>query len=185
MVNWHSYWILIFYLTKLQLTEINMENADINRETSYINFKIGKEHFAISVYKVLEIIQFEHITEIPNSSDFIRGVINFRGGIVPVIDMHKRFNLEKPEHESRMVVVVNMQNMENNVTIGLLVDRVVNVIEFNYKSIRAVPDLGIRYNPEFLEGFVEIKDQFIMIMNVDRVLKVSELSAVEEEVRIA
>jgi purine-binding chemotaxis protein CheW len=149
-----------------------MENSDINRETSYINFKIGKEHFAISVYKVLEIIQFEQITQIPNSSDFIRGVINFRGTIVPVIDMHKRFNIEKPENEIRMVVVVDMQNKENNVTMGLLVDQVVNVIEFNYKSIRSVPDL-------------EMDDHFIMIMNVDRVLSVSELSAVDEEVRIA
>jgi len=162
-----------------------MEYSDINRETSYINFKIGKEYFAISVYKVLEIIQFEQITQIPNSSDFIRGVINFRGSIVPVIDMHKRFNIEKPELENRMVVVVDMQNKENSVTMGLLVDEVVNVIEFNYKSIRVVPDLGIRYNPEFLTGFVEMGDQFIMIMNVDRVLSVSELSAVEEDVRIA
>ena len=162
-----------------------MENSDINRETSYINFKIGKESFAISVYKVLEIIQLEQITQIPNSSDFIRGVISFRGGIVPVIDMHKRFNLEKPDNECPMVVVVDMLNMEKNVTMGLLVDRVVNVIEFNYKSIRAVPDLGIRYNPEFLEGFVEINGQFIMIMNVDRVLSISELCAVDEEVRIA
>ena len=181
----HSFWILIFYLTKLQQTEKIMENSDINRENSYINFKIGKEYFAISVYKVLEIIQFEQITQIPNSSDFIRGVINFRGTIVPVIDMHKRFNIEKPENENRMVVVVDMQNKEYNVTMGLLVDQVVNVIEFNYKSIRSVPDLGIRYNPEFLEGFVEMDDHFIMIMNVDRVLSVSELSAVDEEVRIA
>jgi len=162
-----------------------MENSDINRETSYINFKIGKEYFAVSVYKVLEIIQFEQITRIPNSSDFIRGVINFRGGIVPVIDMHRRFNLEKCENESRMVVVVDVQNNGNNVTMGLLVDQVVIVIEFNYRSIRAVPDLGIRYNPEFLEGFVEIENQFIMIMNVDRVLSVSELSVIDEEVRIA
>jgi purine-binding chemotaxis protein CheW len=162
-----------------------METSDINKETSYINFKIGKEFFAISVYKVLEIIQFEQITEIPNSSDFIRGVINFRGGIVPVIDMHKRFNLQKWENESRMVVVVDVQNNGKNITMGLLVDQVVNVIEFSFKSIRAVPDLGIRYNPEFLEGFVEIKDQFIMIMNVDRVLSVNELAAVDDEVRTA
>jgi purine-binding chemotaxis protein CheW len=99
--------------------------------------------------------------------------------------MHKRFNLEKSENESRMVVVVDVHNRENNVTMGLLVDQVVNVIEFNYKSIRAVPDLGIRYNPEFLEGFVEMDGQFIMIMNVDRVLNVNELSALEEDVRIA
>jgi len=161
-----------------------MENSDINRETSYINFKIGKEYFAISVYKVLEIIQFEHITRIPNSSDFIKGVINFRGGIVPVIDMHKRFNLEKSENESRMVVVADIHNRENNVTMGLLVDQVVDVIEFAFKNIRAVPDLGIKYNPEFLEGFVEMNGRFIMIMNVDRVLSLSELSAIEEDVRV-
>jgi purine-binding chemotaxis protein CheW len=161
-----------------------MEHSEINRETSYINFKIGKENFAISVYKVLEIIQFEHITQIPNSSDYIRGVINFRGGIVPVIDMHKRFNLEGSEYESRMVVVADIQNKENNVTMGLLVDQVVDVIEFAFKNIRAVPDLGIKYNPEFLEGFVEMNGRFIMIMNVDRVLSISELSALEEDVRI-
>jgi purine-binding chemotaxis protein CheW len=156
-----------------------MENAYIDKETSYVNLKIGKENFAISVYKVLEILQFEHITEIPNSSDFIRGVINFRGTIVPVIDMHKRFNISQPESENRMVVVVDVKNNDNNVIMGLLVDQVVNVIEFCYKNIRAVPDLGIRYNPEFLEGFVDIQDQFIMIMNVDRVLSVGELSMVE------
>jgi purine-binding chemotaxis protein CheW len=156
-----------------------MENAYIDKETSYVNLKIGKEHFAISVYKVLEILQFEHITEIPNSSDFIRGVINFRGTIVPVIDMHKRFNIKEPETENRMVVIVDVKNKENNVIMGLLVDQVVNVIEFSYKNIRAVPDLGIRYNPEFLEGFVDIQNQFIMIMNVDRVLSVDELCIAE------
>jgi purine-binding chemotaxis protein CheW len=130
-----------------------MENEYIDRETSYINFKIGKENFAISVYKVLEIIQFEQITQIPNSSDFIRGVINFRGSIVPVINMHKRFNIGQQETETRMVVIVDVRNNDNDVIMGLLVDQVVNVIEFNYKSIRVLPDLGIRYNPEFLEGF--------------------------------
>jgi purine-binding chemotaxis protein CheW len=73
-----------------------------------------------------------------------------------------------------------VKNNENNVTMGLLVDQVVNVVEFSYKNIRVVPDLGIKYNPEFLEGFVEIQDQFLMIMNVDRVLSVGELSMVEE-----
>lgn len=162
-----------------------MENAYIDKETSYVNLRIGKENFAISVYKVLEIIQFEHITEIPNSSDFIRGVINFRGTIVPVIDMHKRFNITQPETENRMVVVVDVKNSDNNVIMGLLVDQVVNVVEFSYKNIRVVPDLGIKYNPEFLEGFVEIQNQFIMIMNVDRVLSVGELSMVEETTTVA
>ena len=70
---------------------------DIDKKTSYINLSIGTENFAISVYKVLEIIQFDEITRVPNSSDFVPGVLNFRGSIVPVIDMHKRFNVSSNE----------------------------------------------------------------------------------------
>jgi purine-binding chemotaxis protein CheW len=77
-----------------------------------------------------------------------------------------------------MVVVVDIKNKENNLLIGLLVDRVTDVIEFDLKSIKSVPDLGIKYNPEFLEGFIEQDERFIMVLNIDRVLNVSELSEV-------
>jgi purine-binding chemotaxis protein CheW len=155
-----------------------MENIDIDKKTSYINLRIGTEHFAISVYKVLEIIQFEHLTQVPNSSDFVPGVLNFRGSIVPVIDMHKRFNMKAVNNDEKMVVVVDVMNKDKNVLMGLLVDHVTDVIEFEYKSIKSVPDLGIKYNPEFLEGFIEEDDKFIMVLNIDRVLSVQELSEV-------
>jgi purine-binding chemotaxis protein CheW len=88
-----------------------MATLDIDKKTSYINLRIGSESFAISVYKVLEIIQFEHLTKVPNASDFVPGVLNFRGSIVPVIDMHKRFNTEASVSEDRMVVVVDMTRL--------------------------------------------------------------------------
>jgi purine-binding chemotaxis protein CheW len=157
-----------------------MAALDIDKKTSYINLKIGSENFAISVYKVLEIIQFEQLTKIPNASDFVPGVLNFRGSIVPVIDMHKRFNSEAQEGGERMVVVVDILNKEKNVLMGLLVDQVTDVIEFEYKSIKSVPDLGIKYNPEFIEGFIEQEDKFIMVLNIDRVLSVKELAEVSQ-----
>jgi purine-binding chemotaxis protein CheW len=155
-----------------------MATMDIDKKTSYINLRIGTEHFAISVYKVLEIIQFEELTKVPNSSDFVPGVLNFRGSIVPVIDMHKRFNVTTGDEQGRMVVVVDILNKDKNVLMGLLVDQVDDVLEFEYKSIKSVPDLGIKYNPEFLEGFIEQNDKFIMVLNIDRVLSVNELSEV-------
>ncbi len=151
---------------------------DIDKKTSYINLCIGSEHFAISVYKVLEIIQFEQLTCVPNTSDFVPGVLNFRGSIVPVIDMHKRLNATTTQGGDKMVVVVDIMNKEKNVLMGLLVDRVTDVIEFDYKSIKSVPDLGIKYNPDFLEGFIEDNGKFIMVLNIDRVLNVDELSEV-------
>lgn len=157
-----------------------METTQIDKKTSYINFKIGKEYFAISVYSVLEIIQLNKLTNIPNSSEFVLGVLNFRGSIVPVIDMHRRFNVKSINEKSKMVIIVDLKKKENNVLMGLEVDEVTDVISFDFKSIRAVPELGINYNPEFLEGIVEINQQFVMVLNVDRVLSVNELSEVHE-----
>jgi len=155
-----------------------MTTLDIDKKISYINLRIGTEYFAISVFKVLEIIQFEEMTKVPNSSDFVPGIINFRGSIVPVIDMYKRFNITLAQSVAPMVVVVDVLIKEKNVLMGLLVDQVTDVIEFEYAGIKAVPDLGIKYNPEFLEGFVEKNGKFIMVLNIDRVLNIEELAEV-------
>lgn len=157
-----------------------MITTDIDKKKSYVNLRIGTESFAISVFKVLEIIQFENITCVPNSSDFVPGVLNFRGSIVPVIDMHKRFNIESTGSSEKMVIIVDITNKDKNVLMGLLVDQVTDVIEFEYKDIKSVPDLGIKYNPEFLDGFIEMEGKFIMVLNIDRVLSIKELSEVTE-----
>ena len=152
-------------------------------KSSYIYFRIGKENYAIIVNKVLEILQSGKLTHIPNSSEYIKGVLNFRGEIVPVIDMHKRFNMKKAEGEdNRMIIVIDLETEKNNVLMGLLVDQVRDVIEIDYKTIRKVPDIGINYNPEFLEGMIEKDDQFILLLNVDKVLKVSELAEIQNVV---
>lgn len=181
MVNWPSFSTPIFYsIMQQNLSSIIMATMDIDKKTSYINLRIGTESFAISVYKVLEIIQFEQITRVPNSSDFVPGVLNFRGSIVPVIDMHKRFNMETTGSDDKMVVVVDVLNKDKSVLMGLLVDQVTDVLEFDFKSIKSVPDLGIKYNPEFLEGFIEQDGKFIMVLNIDRVLSVQELAEISQ-----
>lgn len=160
-----------------------MKTIEIDKKTSYINFRIGKENFAVSVYRVLEIIQLDQLTNIPNASDFILGVLNFRGSIVPVIDMHKRFELKQSEG-AKIVIIIDVENDDNNLLMGLQVDEVTDVIEFDYKSIKAIPDVGIQYNAEFLEGIIEINQEFVFILNIDKVLDMSELAelkAVVEE----
>ncbi len=157
-----------------------MAISDIDKKNSYINLTIGTENFAISVFKVLEILQLEGLTKVPNASDFVPGVINFRGSIVPIIDMHKRFNMKASDIADKMVVIADVTHKDKKVLMGLLVDHVNDVVEFEYASIKAVPDMGIKYNPEFIEGFVEIQDKFIMVLNIDRVLNIEELAVVNE-----
>jgi purine-binding chemotaxis protein CheW len=161
-----------------------MATNDIDKKTSYINLRIGSESFAISVFKVLEIIRLEQLTCVPNASDFVPGVLNFRGSIVPVIDMHKRFNVAESQGDDKMVVVVDVMNKEKSVLMGLLVDQVTDVIEFEFKDIKSVPDLGIKYNPEFLDGFIEMNGKFIMVLNIDRVLSVQELSEISQTTEV-
>jgi purine-binding chemotaxis protein CheW len=157
-----------------------MKTQDIDKRKSYVNFSIGKENFAIIVSRVLEILQLDQLTHVPNASDFVKGILNFRGSIVPVINLHKRFNFTQQDAEGNMVVVIEVLNNGNHVLMGLLVDEVTDVIEFEYKDIRAVPEIGIKYNPDFLEGFIERNGKFTMVLNLDRVLSVSELAEVNE-----
>lgn len=124
----------------------------------------------------MEIQQLEGLTKVPDASDFVPGVINFRGSIVPIIDMHKRFNMASADFTDKMVVIAHVTHKDKKVLMGLLVDHVDDVIEFEYASIKSVPDMGIKHNPEFIEGFIELQNKFIMVHNVDRVLNMEELS---------
>jgi len=151
---------------------------EVDKKNSFINITLGTEHFAISVYKVLEIIQYEELTIVPGVSDFVLGILNFRGSIVPVINMHQRFNMKAKNNTGKMIVVVDIINKDKHVLMGLLVDEVTDVVEFDYKSIKSVPDLGVKYNPEYIDGFIENNNKFIMVLNIDRVLNVKELSEI-------
>jgi purine-binding chemotaxis protein CheW len=157
-----------------------MNSHDIDQRKSYIYFSIGEENFAIIVNRVLEILHHEQLTHVPNASDYIKGILNFRGAIVPIINLPKRFNFAQHESESKMVIVVEIVHQDNHVPMGLLVDEVTDVIEIEYKDIRSVPEIGIKYNPDFLEGFIEIQGKFIMVLDVDRVLSVPELAEIRE-----
>jgi purine-binding chemotaxis protein CheW len=157
-----------------------MKTSDIDKKKSYINFSMGMENFAIIVNRVLEILHLQQLTHVPNASDFVKGILNFRGAIVPVINLHKRFHFNQQEDEGNMIIVVEVKHNDNHVLMGLLVDEVTDVIEFEYKDIRAVPEIGIKYNPDFLEGFIEMNGKFTMVLDVDRVLSVSELAEVNE-----
>jgi len=155
-----------------------MKNHDLDKSRSYVQFGLGNEDFAIIVTRVLEILHPERLTQVPNSSPFVEGILNFRGSIVPVINLHKRFNFIDQDSENKMVIVIEVVCDENTVLMGLLVDEVSEVIERELKDLRTVPDKGIQYNPDFLEGFIESQGRFIMILNVDRVMNVSELSEI-------
>ena len=124
-------------------------------------------------------MELPQLTIVPNSSEHIKGVLNFRGGIVPVINLHKRFNLKSDEDNRGMVIIINLETNDSQMHLGLMVDEVSSVIEFKMKDIRNIPDMGINYNSDFLIGMIEMEEKFMMILNIDTVFNLEELADCE------
>jgi purine-binding chemotaxis protein CheW len=135
--------------------------------TSYLTFKLGDEIFAANVSKVIEILEIPKITKVPRSPDFMRGVVNLRGNVLSVIDSRIKFGLAVTEDTvNTCIIVMNIDLDGQNITLGLIVDAVKEVIDIASDSIQAVPEIGSKYNSDFIEGMVKSDDQFIMILNI-------------------
>jgi len=158
-----------------------MENleTDIN---SYLSFKLGDEEFAAHVKSVLNILEMTRITKVPKSPSYMKGVINLRGKVLPIIDSRVKFGLEEINHTDKTCIVVMEVSIEDQKTlIGSLVDEVVSVIEFDKSEILPPPSIGSKYKSEFIEGMVKVDEKFIMILDVDKVFTESDLSILKEK----
>ncbi len=144
-----------------------MENSN---KITYLSFVLGEEIFAVNVGKVLEVLEHQKITRVPKTPSYIKGVINFRGEILPVIDTRLKLNLaEQQINDKTVIIVLDLKVKDKSVILGAMADSVKDVIEIHENEIRDVPDIGNRYNVEFLQGMVKIENIFVMLLNVDKV----------------
>ena len=151
---------------------------------SFLSFKLGDELFAANVGKVLEILELSKITNVPKSPNYMRGVINLRGNVLPVIDTRTRFGMNAIEDTINTCIIVLDIDMENeSVKIGLLVDMVQEVLQIDAESIQPPPSIGNKYKSDFIQGMGKVDDEFVMILNIDKVLSSDELSILQEKTK--
>lgn len=147
----------------------------------YLSFNIGKELFAINVLKVLEVLEKRAISSVPKAPDYILGIINFRGDVVPVFNTRLKFNLNLlGENEKFAIVVLEMVKNGETYRIGATVDKVKDVITINESEIAPVPPMTSTFDAEFLTGIVRREDQFILLIDVDKVFKKREIIIINE-----
>lgn len=147
----------------------------------YLSFNIGKELFAINVLKVLEVLQKQKITPVPNAPEYILGIINFRGEVVPVFDTRQKFNLRSTnDTNSFAVVILDMVKNNESFRIGATVDKVKDVITINDEDVKPVPPMSSSFNAEFLSGIVRLQDEFMLLFDVDKVFTKSELQSISQ-----
>ena len=153
-----------------------MSTSEITETRQYLTFKLGNEIFATDVAKVREVLDFTKITEIPRTPDFMSGVINLRGSVVPVVDMRLCLEMSKTERTTNTCIVVLEVLLDNEaLVIGALADSVEEVIDLEPDQIRQAPKIGTQIQTDFLKGMGRRDDQFIMILDIDRVFSVEEV----------
>lgn len=150
---------------------------------TYLSFTLGEEVFAINVSKVINILELKPITKVPRTPNFMKGVINLRGTVLPVIDLRLKFGL--PEKEATVdtsIIVLNIVKDGDEVLLGILVDAVKEVLEFKTEEIAPSPSIGTKYDSSFIQGMWRVDDSFIMVLDINRVFSIEEIIDFKEQV---
>jgi len=160
-----------------------MENNEIQSQeiNSYLTFKLGEEYFASHVSNVLNILELVKITEVPMAPPYMKGVINLRGSVLPVVDTRIKFGLSEIEFtKNTCIIVINVDISGDKVSVGALVDSVQEVLEVDQKQILPPPSIGAKYKSEFITGMIKMDNNFIMVLNLDKVFSTDELSILQD-----
>ena len=149
---------------------------EVIEQKQYLTFLLANEEYAIGILKVKEIIEYDTVTTVPKTPKWVRGVINLRGAVVPVVDLAIKFGLElKPVTKTTCIVIVETQFESQNTTIGILVDAVSQVMELATEDLQPVPEFGTRVKVDYLLGMAQLGKKFALLLDVDKVLSTDEL----------
>jgi purine-binding chemotaxis protein CheW len=158
-----------------------MTVAGITEATQHLTFKLDEEVFALDISKVREVLEYTTVTKVPQTPDFMCGVINLRGGVVPVVDLRLKFDMAEAEKTvNTCIIIVEVTLDGESAVLGALVDSVQEVFEFEPDQIEPAPKIGTKLKTDFIKGMGKRDEHFIMILDIDRVFSTDELAIVQD-----
>jgi purine-binding chemotaxis protein CheW len=153
----------------------------ITEITQYLTFKLEEELFALDIGKVREVLDFTTITKVPQTPDYMRGVINLRGSVVPVVDLRLKFGMGLAEKTVNTCVIIAEVELDGEkVVMGAMADAVQEVLDLEPDQIEPAPRIGTKLNTEFIKGMGKHAEQFIIILDIDKVFSSDDKSAARE-----
>lgn len=157
-----------------------MSVAEITETTQYLTFTLAEDVFAIDVKMAREILDVCDVTRVPQTPDYMLGVINLRGSVVPVIDMRLKFGMDHVDRtRDSCIVVVDVDVDGESVVVGALADSVREVLDLEPSQIEPPPRIGTRLNTDFIKGMGNLDDRFVIILDINRVFSAEELALVQ------
>lgn len=154
--------------TNAQVIETNVNEE----QQEFLTFVLGDENYALDIMTVKEIRGYENVTKIANAPDFIKGVINLRGDIVPIIDLRIKFQVGKATYDEFTIVIMLM--IQDRI-VGIVVDEVSDVIKVKEQDIKPPPEFGIAFDSSYLHGLSTINEQMIILVNIQKLISSDEL----------
>lgn len=154
-------------------------SSDVAYETNqYLTFKLDDEIFALGIGKVREVLDYTAVTKVPQTPEFMRGVINLRGSVVPVIDMRLKFGMERTQETvNTCIIIVEIILDDEAIQLGALADSVQEVLNLDPDQIEPAPKIGTKLNTDFIKGMGKLDEQFVILLDIDRVFSADELES--------
>ncbi|HWZ47224.1 MAG TPA: chemotaxis protein CheW [Herbaspirillum sp.] len=143
----------------------------------FLAFTLGKEEYGIDILKVQEIRGYEAVTRIANAPEFIKGVVNLRGIIVPIVDMRIKFNLGEPTYDQFTVVII--LNISGRV-VGMVVDSVSDVITLSMEQIKPAPEMGTTFDSDYLIGLGTLDERMLILVDIDKLMSSADMGLIEK-----
>lgn len=163
-----------------ELALVGAELTDSDSGQQFLTFMLAGEEYGVDILKVQEIKGWKPVTRVPNTPEYVKGVLNLRGTIVPVVDMRMRFSLEQVEYSAATVIIVlSVRSGDVDRIIGVVVDAVSDVMNVEESDIKPAPDFGAKVKIDFVSGLATVGDHMVMLLDVDKLLTETELSELE------
>ncbi|MBF0557768.1 MAG: chemotaxis protein CheW [Nitrospirae bacterium] len=160
-----------------------MSVAGIAETTQYLTFRLGDEVFALDISKVREVLDFTTVTKVPRMPEFMRGVINLRGNVVPVVDMRLKFGMPRTDKTvNTCIIIVEISIEGETAVLGALADSVQEVVDLEPEQIEPAPRIGTSLRTEFIKGMGKRNDQFVILLDINKVFTSEEISIVKDSV---
>ncbi|MBN1759971.1 MAG: purine-binding chemotaxis protein CheW [Chitinispirillaceae bacterium] len=145
----------------------------------YLTFKLADEEYGLEILKVQEIIRMQTVTRVPRTPDYVRGVLNLRGKVIPVIDLRSKFGMDTQEDTDKTcIIVVQVSGGDHRIVMGVIIDEVREVLDIGADCIEDTPSFGASINTEFIIGIGKVGDNVKMLLDIDKVLTASEVAAI-------
>ncbi len=151
---------------------LNLLNSSSQGGNQFVTFNIGEEEYGIPIKSVQEITAFRNLTHLPNTPSFVKGILNLRGSVIPIMDPRTKFGMKEADNLKTSVIII-FKAVDK--TIGMIVDRISDVLTIEQKNIEGTPDVSTEINTQFIQGIGKINERFIIILDIEKMFSRDEL----------